>query len=73
MMRPAPTVIPVPLDPAMERKLRRVAKDLRDNTELRNWLILTAYEEGASYRDIAVAVGLDHTGVRKIIIKGSPK
>ena len=69
----APTVIPVPLDRDLERRLRAIAKKVQDSTVERNQLILDAYATGASYRDIAAAVGMDHTGVRKIIIKGSPK
>lgn len=57
----------------MERKLRTTAKRVQDETKLRNWLICTAVAEGASLREVAAAVGLDHTGVRKIVLKGPPK
>jgi hypothetical protein len=73
MMRPAPTVPVVTLSPDLARRLRLAAKKVQDGTEERNQLIREAAEGGASLREIAAAVGLDHTGVRKIIIKGSPK
>lgn len=63
------TVPHVALDPAMERRLRAAAKKVQDGTAERNQLIVEASEAGASLREIAAAVGLEHTGVRKIILK----
>lgn len=67
------TVPVVTLSPELARRLRGAAKKVQDGTEERNRLICEAAEAGASLREIAAEVGLDHTGVRKIVLRGSPK
>lgn len=66
---PVSTVPVVTLSPALARQLRAAAKKAQDGTEERNRLIVEAADGGASLREIAAVVGLDHTGVRKIIVK----
>lgn len=66
----SPTVPVVTLSPQLARQLRATAKKVQSGTEERNRLICEAAASGASLREIAAAVGLDHTGVRKIVLKG---
>lgn len=64
-----PTVPPVTLSPNDARRLRAAASKARSSVAERNRLIAEANAEGASLREIAECVGLDHTGVRKIILR----
>lgn len=57
------------LSQVMARRLRSAARKQRDSTTERNRLIVEASSAGASLREIAAEVGLDHTGVKKIIDK----
>lgn len=63
------TVPAVTLSPELARRLRGAARKQRDATTERNRLIVEANTAGASLREIAAEVELDHTGVRKIIQK----
>lgn len=66
----APTVVPVALPGHLRAGLVSAGKKVRASTEFRDLLICQAAAEGASLREIAEAVGLHHTGVRKIVMKG---
>ena len=66
---PATTVRPVPMDPGMQKKLTHVSRTTVRNLEERNRLIVTAYQNGASMREIARATNLTHPGVRAILIR----
>ena len=54
------------LDPDTRRTLARAARMQRQWREKRDRLICEAVEAGGSYREIAEAVQLSHTAVRKI-------
>ena len=58
------------LDPDVRRTLARAARMQRDWRTKRDQAIRDAVEAGASYREIAEAVQLSHTAVRKIAGKG---
>jgi uncharacterized coiled-coil DUF342 family protein len=66
------TVHPVALDDALARRLRRASELLDRHRQGRDQLIREAHEAGASYREIAAAVGLSHVGVMKIVGKEDP-
>lgn len=61
------TVPPVVLDRRTARELSRAATKSRAATAERDALIVAAAEAGASLREIADAVGLSFSGVKKII------
>ncbi len=52
--------------------LTRVAFDLEQATARRDRLIIRARDEGASLRDIADALGVSFSGVRKILSRSQP-
>lgn len=58
----------LPLVEAERRaRLEKIARRTADITKQRDLEIARAYLAGASFREIAEAVGLSHTGVKKII------
>lgn len=61
------TVPPVPVDPALARKLSTAAGKAREWTEERNHLVREAHEAGGGAREIARLVGLTHPAVLNII------
>ena len=48
-------------------RLEKIAKRTADITKQRDLEIARAFLAGASFREIAEAVGLSHTGVKKIV------
>lgn len=57
----------------LHKELRRVAAKLSNATEERDELILRAYREGASLREIATLLNVNHVTVRNILIKRTGK
>ena len=51
------------------KALKRSAAAAARNTIQRDQLIAAAYQDGASMREIARAVGMTHPGVRNILIR----
>lgn len=70
---PGPTLPEVAIGQDLIRELRRVAAKLDKTTDERDELILRAYENGASLREIATNLGVNHVTVRNIIIKRTGK
>ena len=61
-----PPTIPAVLDSAHDRKLRATRSKVERATAERDDAIRAALAAGASLREVAEAVGLSHTWVRKI-------
>lgn len=61
-----PTIHGVPLDKATTAKLRKAGGNAAKWTAERDRLIAAAVKDGGSLREIAAAVGLSHTAIRKI-------
>ena len=57
------------LDPDTQRSLTQAARKQREWRQKRDQQIHDAIADGASYREVAEAVGLSHTAVRKIASK----
>ena len=72
-MSASPTIPDVALSQDLHKELRRVASKLSNATDERDELILKAYREGASLREIANLLGINHVTVRNIIIKRTGK
>lgn len=53
------------------RRLRRLGRKVDEATADRNRAIVEAHRDGLSLRDIADLVGISHSGVDKIIRRGS--
>lgn len=68
-MAASPTLTDVPLERSTSKDLQRIANRLETNRNERDALILKAYGEGASLREIANLLGINHVTVRNIIIK----
>lgn len=62
----ATTTFP-PVEAERRARLEKIARRTADITKQRDLEIARAFLAGASLREIAEAVGLSHTGVRKII------
>lgn len=63
----ATTVPGVPVNPALARKLSRIADKVRDSTAERDRLISEAIHAGGSLREVAELVELSHTAISKIV------
>lgn len=63
------TIAAVPIERATLADLRRAARKLDTATNERNQLVLRAQDEGASLRDIAEALGMNHVTVSNLIRK----
>lgn len=63
------TVLPMPIDPALAKRVRAVAQAAEKKRQERDELILAAHAAGASLREIGELVGLSHVGVMKIVKK----
>ena len=61
------TVPPVAIDPDLARDLTRAADRIERLTEERNKLVLRAFAQGASLREIAKLAGMTHVGVKKLV------
>jgi transposase-like protein len=61
------TLLPVPLDPDLAKRLERVSKRAREATDERNRLIREAHAAGGGVREIARLVGLTHPSVLNIL------
>lgn len=57
------------MTPEQRKELQRVASRLSNATNERDALIVKAYRDGASLREIAQLLGVNHVTVRNIIIK----
>lgn len=68
--RPA-TVPPVPVDPALSKRLSRTSQKAKDYTAERNRLIVEAHAAGGGVREIARLVGLSHPAVLRILAKAA--
>lgn len=66
-MNAVATVTPMPIDPALAKRVRAVAQAAEKKRQERDELILAAHAAGASLREIGDLVGLSHVGVKKII------
>ena len=69
LVAPAATVRPVPMDPGTQKRLSVLARAAERNQKERDSLIISAYKNGASMREIARATNMTHPGVRAIIIR----
>lgn len=65
----APTLPDVGMTAEQRKELQRVANRLSSATSERDALIVKAYRDGASLREIATLLGVNHVTVRNIIIK----
>lgn len=72
MMRGATTFAPVALDQDLAKRITRASEKLQRDREERERLILFAYAQGASLRDIAEAAGMNHVGVKKLVERIEP-
>ncbi len=63
------TVPPVPVDPALSKRLTRASQKAKDYTAERNRLIVEAHAAGGGVREIARLVGLTHPAVLRILAK----
>lgn len=68
-MAGSPTLADVPVDRSTSKELQRVAKKLDDLMTERRRLILKAQMEGASLREIANLLGVNHVTVKNILDK----
>lgn len=68
-----PTLPDVGMTPEQRKELQRVANRLSTATTERDALIVKAYRDGASLREIANLLGVNHVTVRNIIIKQTGK
>lgn len=66
---PTPTLADMGMTPEQRKELQRVASQLFTTTNKRDVLIVEAYRDGASLREIAHLLGVNHVTVRNIIIK----
>jgi hypothetical protein len=66
------TVPPVPVDPALSKRLSRTSQKAKDYTAERNRLIVEAHAAGGGVREIARLVGLTHPAVLRILAKAQP-
>lgn len=67
----AATVVTMPIDPVLAKRVRSVAAAFEKKRQERDELILAAHAAGASLREIGEMVGLSHVGVMKIIARGT--
>jgi hypothetical protein len=63
----ASTLPQVALDPEDRRQLQRAGRKSRESVQERDELIRAKAAKGATYREIAEAVGLSHTAVMFIV------
>ncbi len=68
-VRVTATVPPVPVDPALSKRLARASQKAKDYTVERNRLIVEAHAAGGGVREIARLVGLTHPAVLRILAK----
>lgn len=61
------TFATVALDLDLARQIERAVKRIERDTEERDRLILLAYAQGASLREIAEVAGITHVGVKKLV------
>ena len=61
------TVQAVPLERSTSKDLQRIANRLETNRNERDALILKAYGEGASLREIGNLLGVNHVTVKNIL------
>lgn len=54
-----------------EAELARIATDSRNGIAMRDWAIREAHGDGMSLRQIANAVGMSHSGVKRIVDSGA--
>lgn len=55
------------IDPPLQRRLVRFARQARDWTVARDKAVVEAVAAGASLREVATLVGLTHAGVARIV------
>lgn len=61
------TFATVALDQDLAKRITRASERLQRDREERERLILFAYAQGASLRDIGEAAGMNHVGVKKLV------
>lgn len=64
------TVLDMPIDPALAKRVRATAQAAEKKRQERDALITQAHLAGASLREIGELVGLSHVGVMKILNRG---
>lgn len=64
------TFPPVALDADTRKLLARTAQKAREATAERDRLVREAAAQGASLRELGDAIGMTHTGVRRILQRG---
>lgn len=60
------TVAPVPVSPALARKIRQAAERRHHWTEEHERLVVAALDEGASLREIAELANVSHQTIKNI-------